>query len=288
MKYTLVTDKHVLFQNQFYSGDVLIDPIITQNYRIIQAADSHYLSDFAIREHRQVCDIEITYVHYNEMNISSSGVNTVCKRGSAHVAFRGDTHELSSGTSCRFLTVAFDVLQGSPMCELYDRLIRKYRDTCGQVPAATELERMMSDIMLEFSGEGDGLNLYALDSLITAILLCLVRGARRHSASAVDDAEELLPAMTSYIDRHALDISSLEEVANYLGYSYNHLYKLFSSHYHRSPKKYLTEQRMIRASEALDAGASISEISERLGFSTPYNFSRAYKAYFGVSPKNRK
>lgn len=287
MKYTLVTDKHVLFQNQFYSGDVLIDPIITQNYRIIQAADSHYLSDFAIGEHRQVCDVEITYVHYNEMNISSSGENSVCKRGSAHVAFRGDTHELSGVTSSRFLTVAFDVLDGSPMRELSDRLIAKYRGTSGHEPAANGLEQLMSDVMLEFSEDADGLNLYALDSLITAMLLCLVRGERRRS-SVVDDAEELLPAMTSYIDRHALDISSLEEVANYLGYSYNHLYKIFRSHYRRSPKKYLTEQRMRKANEALEAGASISEISERLGFSTPYNFSRAYKAHFGVSPKNRK
>lgn len=287
MKYTLVTDEHVLFQNSFYSGDVLIDPIITQNYRIIQAADSHYLSDFTISAHQQVCDVEITYIHYNEMNISSSGENAACKRGSAHIAFRGDMHGLSGSTSCRFLTVAFDVLEGSPMRELLDRLTAKYRDTCGHVPAAAELGRLMSDILLEFSVEEDGLGLYALDSLITGILLQLLRINKPSSASAVDNAEKLLPAMTSYIDRHALDIESLEEVANYLGYSYNHLYKLFRSHYRRSPKKYLTEQKMLRASEALEAGASISEISERLGFSTPYNFSRAFKAYFGVSPKNR-
>ena len=151
MKFTRVTDKEILFQNCFYRDDVLIDPIITQNYRIIQAADSHYLSDFAISEHRQVCDVEITYVQYNEMKISIGSDAAVCKRGDTHLVFKGETHGLIGVGSCRFQTLAFDILEGSPMRALLDDLTRAYGDPNARSVSLAGIEEQVREALLDFA-----------------------------------------------------------------------------------------------------------------------------------------
>jgi AraC-like DNA-binding protein len=42
---------------------------------------------------------------------------------------------------------------------------------------------------------------------------------------------------------------------------------------------------MDHAARLLSAGQSVSAVSAVLGYSSPYNFSRAYKKHFGYPPK---
>ena len=44
---------------------------------------------------------------------------------------------------------------------------------------------------------------------------------------------------------------------------------------------------MLYAKEELARGATVAELAAALGYSTPYNFNRAYKEYFGASPRKK-
>ncbi|MHB9133552.1 MAG: helix-turn-helix transcriptional regulator [Armatimonadota bacterium] len=52
-----------------------------------------------------------------------------------------------------------------------------------------------------------------------------------------------------------------------------------------SPKQYYTNLRLRQAAFALRMGmGSVTQLAEQLGYSSPYHFSSAFKAKFGVSP----
>ena len=47
----------------------------------------------------------------------------------------------------------------------------------------------------------------------------------------------------------------------------------------------LLAKKMEHGAKMLSAGKSVGQIAEVLGYSTPYNFSRAFKRQYGVAPR---
>lgn len=75
------------------------------------------------------------------------------------------------------------------------------------------------------------------------------------------------------------------ELARVAALSEEHLRRLCHRHYQRSPMAYLGELRMQRAGILLrSTPAKIEEVALRVGFSTVYAFSAAFKRWSGVPP----
>jgi len=127
-------------------------------------------------------------------------------------------------------------------------------------------------------------SLVYLDSLITSVLVKLIRGEKYSKKEDILSTGETLPAILNYIDSHFIDIYSLEELSIQFGYNYGHICKTFKKNYGISPSKYLLSKKMDHALKLLKDGKSVNYISDELGYSTPYNFSRAFKTHFGTSP----
>ena len=85
------------------------------------------------------------------------------------------------------------------------------------------------------------------------------------------------------LDRQSLDMS---EVSRELGYSREHITRKFTKAYHITPAQYFTTRKMNSALSELLKGKSVSEVSEMMGYSSPYAFSKAFKKHFGLSPHN--
>lgn len=79
---------------------------------------------------------------------------------------------------------------------------------------------------------------------------------------------------------------SVPELAKVACCTSNHLTKLFRRYLGITPSRYLWQTRTDHGIELLrHTGLSISEISYRCGFQTPFHFSRLVKARQGFSPK---
>lgn len=60
--------------------------------------------------------------------------------------------------------------------------------------------------------------------------------------------------------------------------------RLFKSNYGTTPKQYILNLRIARAKDLLaEGGTSIAKVAEVCGFSSVYHFSRAFKAFTGIS-----
>lgn len=109
-----------------------------------------------------------------------------------------------------------------------------------------------------------------------------------------DSSEEnrylpLINIAVQYIEENFNKDISMADVANSVSMSYNYFSKLFKEQTHHTFSEYLTEVRMREARILLkDPGNKIKDIALEVGYESVYSFSRAFKQYFGTSPKELK
>jgi AraC family transcriptional regulator len=97
--------------------------------------------------------------------------------------------------------------------------------------------------------------------------------------------EQLLPVFV-YIQSHLTDDLSLEQVAGQADLSPFHFHRLFHNTVGETVKQYTQRLRLEQAAYHLRIqDASILDIALNAGFNNHETFSRAFKRWFGVSPR---
>lgn len=89
-----------------------------------------------------------------------------------------------------------------------------------------------------------------------------------------------------YINQHLADPLTLDSVASQIYLNSTYLSELFKSETGMNFKDYILEKRMTLAGELLRTPLKISEIAARVGYSDPKHFSKSFKKYTGISPKD--
>lgn len=286
MKYSNITEKLIVFQNKFYyeeSGKIA-EPIETQNYQIIQIADSYYLSDFKIGEHKQFCDIEITYVLYNKMLNFSNGVQANLGQNEVYISLLGEMHALQSDEKCRFITIAFNVKKHSPCCVLLEEILKRVKEYNQRKRVLSRLASLATKVISETYKADEQWQLFSLDALLTQILVGLVEQANAVQNDIFEEGKSLIPKILSYLDEHFMEINVLSTLPSVFGYSYNYIYKLFKKYNGETVQSYLQFKRMEYAKKELLKREKIENVATSLGYTNVCNFSRAFKKYVGVAP----
>ncbi len=98
------------------------------------------------------------------------------------------------------------------------------------------------------------------------------------SESYVNHAENII--LNQFSSPHL----SCSAIAKEVNISEVYLRKLFIKHRNMPTSKYLLQVRMNHAQRLIFEGYSISATAENTGYCDIYQFSRAYKKYFGISP----
>ncbi|WAA12528.1 response regulator [Fervidibacillus halotolerans] len=123
-------------------------------------------------------------------------------------------------------------------------------------------------------------NILSLDDWQEFINLCSLQARQFFSLQGyVDKAKK-------YIQNRFNDSISLEEVAEHVKLSTPYFAKLFKEETGKTYTDYLTELRMRRAKELLlNTDLTFKEISFQVGYRDPNYFSRVFKKYFNLSPR---
>ena len=97
--------------------------------------------------------------------------------------------------------------------------------------------------------------------------------------------DQITEKVKKYIRENYMDASQ-EEAAALVGMSSGYLSKIFKEKAGIGFQEYLTEVRMKKACELLDNIQFKSyDVAFYVGYDNPKNFSRAFKAYYGITPK---
>lgn len=80
---------------------------------------------------------------------------------------------------------------------------------------------------------------------------------------------------------------NVEELAHKLGVAYSHFRRAFKAHTGFAPWQYVVHLRLSRARRLLAASdATLDDVATRLGFSSAFHLSSAFKQAFGIAPEH--
>jgi two-component system response regulator YesN len=103
--------------------------------------------------------------------------------------------------------------------------------------------------------------------------------------------EKIISIIKNYVDEHYKDVT-LEDLTNLVHMNPDYISKFFKQKTNQNFSDYLIEVRMKKAALLLDdVRYKTYEISEIVGYSNSFNFTRTFKRYFNMNPReyrNRK
>ena len=113
--------------------------------------------------------------------------------------------------------------------------------------------------------------------------------AGREGDSASPDGasfhEKVIDTIKRYVEEHYAE-ASLDEAARLVRMNPDYVSKLFKTRTERNFSDYVVEIRMKKAAELLrDIRYKTFEVSERVGYSYPKNFTRTFRKIYGMSPR---
>ena len=99
-----------------------------------------------------------------------------------------------------------------------------------------------------------------------------------------DTPTDRLRRVHRYIKYNYMRDLSINELSDTFGFDRSYLFRIFKQRYGIGLKEYLTKIRMENATRLLSDGFSVTEVATMVGYSDPFNFSKMFKSYHGVSP----
>lgn len=95
--------------------------------------------------------------------------------------------------------------------------------------------------------------------------------------------------LISYVNEHYTEKLSLEDAANYVGFSREYFCRFFKQHMGLTFLRYLNEVRISHAGRLLSStDLSISEIMNTCGFTNQTIFNRLFKEIYGMTPRQAR
>ena len=112
------------------------------------------------------------------------------------------------------------------------------------------------------------------------VMLC------RHSTGALRSPRDVLPSVISYINEHVSEPISIDALCAASHASKYHLCRKFKKHMGVTIMQYITDTRLALAREMLmsDPKLTVSEVSDRCGFTNVSYFCAVFKRELGCSP----
>lgn len=152
--------------------------------------------------------------------------------------------------------------------------------------ASDDLRTQMEQELLFLSAHPDAPALLLIGHLYLFLDL-LVRSCPPRMPGATGKYKDLYARdAIDFISRHYQDDINVADIAESAGLNRSYFGKVFKSTTGKTPQQYLIEYRMTKAAELLKLTAlSVGEVGSAVGYPNQLHFSRAFKAIYGLSPR---
>ena len=97
-------------------------------------------------------------------------------------------------------------------------------------------------------------------------------------------SENSLHKVRKYIKYNYMHRLRVDELARTFGFERSYLFRIFKARYGMSVKDYITKTRMENAKKLLSSGYTVLAAARLVGYEDEFNFSKAFKKFYGESP----
>lgn len=173
-----------------------------------------------------------------------------------------------------------DNLNGTVIREVYANAVNLFF-TGAQVHGLTEDESVSAEKLI-----GQFEYFYSITAAFNYLSDIFLKLLRTYKEEQEIRSSKPVRVAQLYIEEHYMEQLTLEEVAREIGLNESYLSSIFKKQVGKSLIDYLTNVRIQHAKELLiDPERSVEDISDEVGFSDPKYFTRRFKKYTGVSPR---
>ena len=274
---------------QYHFDNVSEERLKCAGFALYQYGELWCNADSVIGLHRQFC-FELTYVVSGSGTILTGGREHRVRQNDCVLSLPGEDHEIHPNRDdpLRFVFLGFERNSGDPSFSyLFDTLVRQFGDeTLRRVTMPDE-----SALIVRLFSELQSSSPYRLELagyLLAEMVIDFIRSGTDSSHAPVfpkitDDAV-LVYRMETYITRNIAGLTRLRDLGSIFNYNYSYLSRRFLRITGKHLNDFYLSCRMQEANRLLEEGLSVTQVSDRLGYSSIHSFSRSYKNYFGVNP----
>ncbi|MBQ9805197.1 MAG: helix-turn-helix transcriptional regulator [Clostridia bacterium] len=274
--------------SRYHFNNVFLDKaLLCDRFYLYQIGERFCNDREEIAPHKQFC-AEITYVISGKGTISTNGVKTSVSKNDCYLSFQGDVHGVSSDkeTALRYFFIGFnpaDPTAAALLDEIHALMLEQERMDVTLPELSSLFHSQLSELqnIKKYSSETIGVLLYRM--------LILVYRALNKNESELQEYQAgeksiLAYKIMAYIDENFLSLKRLKNMESVFYFKYRYLEKCFLAITGITISDYYKDVRMRYAVKMLNKNLSVTEISEKLNFSSIYAFSRAFSNFYGCSP----
>ena len=266
-------------------------PLEFESILLLQIGRMFCKNDTLIDSHIHTNLYELTIVTDGKAVISTNDVPTPVKKGDIYLSYSGDIHKIESDKvePLKYDFFAFR-LNNEEFKEAFENIAKDYSLPNTRLFHDERIRALIGNAITELDSDGRYKN-ELLNSVFNQIMIYVIRGfenikPKKNSANT-SRAELLCQRLMNYIDTHIYSLKNLDGLCDVFDYSYGYLSAIYKKTTNNTLSGYFHEKRLDSARLLLlENRLTITEISELLNYTSVYSFSKAFKEYYGLSPKN--
>lgn len=280
----MINNRYTISYNNLFT----LNPKRCRNYFLIQAGEALCAKDTIIPLHQQDY-FEITYVVGGKGISYINDVPVEIQKNDCFFSFPNETHKIISDVQdpLRYIFLAFYAKQKTQGNTFINYIMQVCQAPDNRKYHIESLHPLCLGILQELRNE----DMYSERAIALLLEQILIECSRKISQktqsipqSAPTNAAVLTHDIITYIDQNIFKIKKISDLENVFFYNVNNLSKYFHSQMGITLNTYFISKKMEAALKLLQAGESVTEVSDKLQYSSIHAFSRAYKNYFNESP----
>ena len=270
------------FDNQFAT------PLKCGRYKIYQVGELLTKKGTVIMDHFQWCH-EITFVVSGQGESSTDKCASPIAANDCYISFINEWHKIAAGIdgTLRYRFVGFNS-EAPEIVALLNELQTIFNTPQNRTihcPACSDLFRKLLDEMTP-----SVYNDMSIDALMTEILITILRTHRKKtsppSSPEITTKNLFVYRIYFYIENNILKIQKLQDLCDVFHYSYQYITRVFFEVTKTRLHDFFIQTKIKTAKHLLEtSGQTVTEIGYILNYSCTHTFTRMFKKYTGITPK---
>ena len=261
-------------------------------YFLVQVGESFCSPDTVIPSHTQRY-FELTYAISGSAICHADNHAMKISGGDCFFSLPGEVHRIDSDAEepLHFIFLAFYAKENSRENRYIEFIKNSFSDFEARKIVDLKIAKPLAAILGELKNS-DEYTPRVIRSRLEEILIECCRKIHNKPTLVYpihySDSDILTKDLITYIDEHIEELDSATRLSDVFHYSLPNISKIFKLGTGVPIGKYISGKRMELANKLLCEGYSVTQVSEKLKYSSIHTFSRAYKTYFRTAPSRKK
>lgn len=275
--------------------DLVFTPLDMGYIKLHQIGENIMERGSSVFNHIQECH-EISYITSGEADFFVDGEWKHLKQGDIHLVSKNSNHAIrvTGNTRLRYIFFGFDFyFENKPenqymkeLAEFYSNVPKNVIQDNGTI--FTFLSHFVNELYQETQYSTEVYLSYATLLLINTYRIAKSTYKYKVAPGKTDDTMlgSTVFNIVKYIDANIVSITKVQEVSRNLNYSASYISRLFAQKMGITIREYISKKKIEKSLELIKLGSmNLSEIAYYLHYESYNSFSKKFKNYIGVTPK---